>query len=81
MAEEPSTNEPNADETKKDEKRIIVLNKGDTAHWAAQVRPLEEGEPGYNTETGDLKIGDGVTAFLDLSSINPIFKVGGVYIR
>jgi hypothetical protein len=71
MPDEPST----------DEKRIIVLNQGDTAHWAAQVRPLESGEPGYNTETGDLKIGDGETAFLELPSINPIFKVGDAYIR
>jgi hypothetical protein len=74
VAEEPSS-------TFKDELWIMNFNKGDTAHWATQARPLEEGEPGYNTETKDLKIGDGVTAFADLPSINPIFKVGDVYIR
>jgi hypothetical protein len=57
------------------------LNKGTAAQWGSQARPLEEGEPGYDTETGEIKIGDGETAFANLPAVNPSFKAGDVIIK
>jgi hypothetical protein len=64
-----------------DETRVIIVNKGTSAEWTAQVRPLESGELGFNTDTGELKIGDGVHSFNSLSALNPSIKVGDVIIR
>ena len=49
-----------------EEKRLITVNIGNTYDWETQVRVLELGEPGYNTDTGELKIGDGQHLFAGL---------------
>jgi len=51
-----------------DETRVITVNTGTTAQWNNQVRPLEVGEFGYDSITGELKIGDGATAWAQLPS-------------
>jgi hypothetical protein len=57
--------------------KIITVNTGTTEQWANQVRPLEAGEFGYNLDTGELKIGDGTTAFASLGSfINGVMVNG-----
>lgn len=43
---------------------LIRFKRGTAAEAAAVV--LQEGEPGYTTDTGEFKIGDGVTAFAAL---------------
>lgn len=44
----------------------IQLRRGTTAAWAAANPILAIGEPGFDTTTGDFKVGDGVTAWLSL---------------
>lgn len=44
----------------------IRLRKGEAGTWAARNPVLALGEPGYETDTGKLKIGNGVTRWLDL---------------
>ncbi len=44
----------------------IRVRRGTAAQWTAANPILALGEPGYETDTGILKIGDGVTAWADL---------------
>lgn len=51
-------------------KTTFKLRRGLAAEWA-EVNPiLAEGEPGFATDTFDLKIGDGVTAWNGLPYIS-----------
>ena len=44
----------------------IQFKRGSSARWA-EINPiLEVGEPGYDTDKGRMKIGDGVTPWNDL---------------
>lgn len=45
----------------------IQLRRDTAANWAAANTVLADGEPGINTTTGQIKIGDGVTAWNNLS--------------
>lgn len=45
---------------------VIRWRRGTAAQWRAAATVLSAGEPGYETDTGKHKIGDGVTAWLDL---------------
>ena len=47
-------------------KTTFQLKRGLAATWAGLNLVLAEGEPGYETDTGKLKIGNGLTAWLDL---------------
>ena len=51
------------------------LRRGTAAEWLASPSPcgpvLAAGEPGYETDTHKLKIGDGVTAWCNLPYIQP----------
>ena len=54
---------------------IIKLRRGTAAQWAAsQPQPggevLKLGEPGYEKDTGKLKIGDGSTPWNSLPYLN-----------
>lgn len=42
------------------------LRRGHTDEWAALDPVLSEGEPGVDLDTGALKVGDGITRWLDL---------------
>jgi hypothetical protein len=42
------------------------VRRGTAAQWAAVNPVLSSGEPGFETDTKVLRIGDGVTAFLSL---------------
>ena len=44
----------------------IKLRRDDTSNWEALNPVLALGEPGYNTTENKIKIGDGVTAWVDL---------------
>jgi hypothetical protein len=44
----------------------IQLRRGKKAFWESENPILHEGEPGYERDTRKLKIGDGVTPWLDL---------------
>ncbi len=44
----------------------IRFRRGTTAQWTARNPVLSSGEPGLDTTTGVLKVGDGVTAWLTL---------------
>jgi hypothetical protein len=50
----------------------IQIRRATDANWASENPTLAEGEFGYETNTGNLKIGDGVTAWNSLS-----YFVGG----
>lgn len=47
----------------------IKLRRGTAAEWATANPVLAEGEPGFETDTGKQKIGDGTTAWNDLPYI------------
>lgn len=51
----------------------FVMRIGTLAEWASFNEVLYEGEWGYETDTGKLKIGDGVTHWNDL----PYSTAGG----
>ena len=44
----------------------IQLRRGTAAAWTSANPVLSAGEPGYETDTGALKIGDGSTAWTSL---------------
>lgn len=44
----------------------IKLKRGTAAEWAAANPTLSAGEPGLETDTGNMKLGDGVTAYNSL---------------
>ena len=46
----------------------IQLRRGTAAQWAAENPILGQGEPGYESDTGVLKIGDGTTAYNSLTA-------------
>ena len=45
---------------------IIKFKRGQSASWVSQNPVLQPGEPGYEMDTGRLKIGNGTDAWLDL---------------
>ena len=45
----------------------IKLKRGNASDWTSQNIVLASGEPGYELDTGQLKIGDGSTAWNSLS--------------
>lgn len=47
----------------------IKARRGTAAAWASANPTLAAGEPGYETDTCILKIGDGITAYNALSPI------------
>lgn len=53
----------------------IQLRRGTSANWAAINPVLALGEPGFETDTGILRIGDGKTAF---TALTPIITLGGI---
>ena len=50
-------------------KTIFQLKRGLSANWKSANPVLRTGEPGFETDTGKLKIGDGKTAWNDLAYI------------
>jgi len=48
---------------------LIQLRRGTSAQWNSINPVLSEGEPGYETDTHILKIGDGKTAYVDLTEV------------
>ncbi len=51
----------------------IQLRRDTAANWTAVNPTLAQGEPGYETDTGKLKFGDGATAWNTL----PYFSTVG----
>jgi hypothetical protein len=49
-----------------DIKARILLRRGTAAEWTAANPVLLDGEPAWETDTGNLRIGDGTTAFTSL---------------
>ena len=45
---------------------IIKFKRGQSSSWVSQNPVLQPGEPGYELDTGRVKIGNGVDAWLDL---------------
>jgi hypothetical protein len=52
-----------------DETRLIQIAYGTASQWENEVRPRAVGEFGYNTDTKEIKIGDGNTAFMELKPL------------
>jgi len=48
------------------------LRRGTSAEWAAANPVLSAGEPGFDLDTGEQRIGDGVTAWSDLPIIGDL---------
>jgi hypothetical protein len=44
----------------------IQLRRGDSAFWEDENPTLRSGEPGWERDTGRMKIGDGVTPWREL---------------
>lgn len=51
------------------ELKRILTRRGSNADWTAKNSVLSLGELGYETDTGKLKMGDGVTEFLSLPEL------------
>lgn len=49
---------------------LIQIRKGTSAQWTAANPILAVGEPGFETDTGVLKIGDGTSTWGSLSSVS-----------
>lgn len=47
----------------------IRLRRGTSALWASRNPVLQQGEPGMDTTTGQVKVGDGVTAWSTLTGL------------
>ena len=45
---------------------IIKFKRGQSSSWVSQNPVLAPGEPGYEMDTGRVKIGNGTDAWLDL---------------
>jgi uncharacterized protein with beta-barrel porin domain len=54
----------------------ILLRRDNSANWSENNPVLALGEPGYETDTGKLKVGDGSTAWNSLTEINPTGVTG-----
>lgn len=46
----------------------ILLRRDSSENWISSNTVLLSGEPGYSTDTGELKIGDGVTPWTTLDA-------------
>lgn len=51
-------------------KTTFLLKRGTSARWQEINPVLQQGEPGFEIDTGLLKIGDGLTAWADLKYTN-----------
>lgn len=49
----------------------IKLRRDTAANWTSANPTLANAEPGYETDTGNLKIGDGFTAWTSLDYFAP----------
>lgn len=54
----------------------VSLRSGTTAEWAASTLVLGVGELGLDLTTRDLRIGDGSTAFADLTPVGEVVSKG-----
>lgn len=52
----------------------LVLRKDKTENWKKYNPILSEGEFGYDTTNKTLKIGDGITSWLELENIMEVKK-------
>lgn len=50
---------------------LIEFRRGTASAWSSANPTLAAGEPGYETDTGKLKIGDGATAWNSLAYFSP----------
>ena len=55
----------------------IQYRRGTAAQWSAANTRLAAGEPGYETDTGKFKVGDGSTAWSGLSYFAPAAAAAG----
>jgi hypothetical protein len=56
----------------------IQLRRGDAAFWTDENPILHPGEPGFEKDTGKLKIGDGVTHWRELEYFGEVDLSGPV---
>jgi hypothetical protein len=47
----------------------VQFRHGTAAAWTTSARVLAKGEPGYETDTGKIKVGDGSTAWASLAYV------------
>lgn len=55
---------------------VIKLRRDTASDWLTKNPVLREGEPGFEVDTGRLKIGDGQTAWMDLLYFTPLLSGG-----
>lgn len=55
----------------------IQIRRGRAAHWTDENPVLHPGEPGYETDTRKMKVGDGVTRWRDLAYFSTGVSGGG----
>ena len=60
-------------------KTTFLLRRGKASAWERNNPVLQSGEPGFVTDQNRLKIGDGVTAWIDLPYVNDGVGTGGVF--
>ena len=52
---------------------MIQFKRGKSATWAAQKKPLADGQPGYDKDRKKIKIGDGKSSWSDLPYASGLF--------
>lgn len=60
-------------------KARLTLRQGTSTLWASVNPVLLAGEPGFETDTHILRIGDGSTTFTSLPEIRNVADIGGAY--
>ena len=53
----------------------IKLKRDSAANWSAENTLLQQGEPGFETDTGKYKVGDGVTTWNNLEYMVPFRNI------
>lgn len=56
-------------------KTTFLLKRGTTSQWAETDYVLKQGEPGFDYETGTLKIGNGTDLWADLPYVNDEYNI------
>lgn len=51
--------------------RLIALRRDRASNWALRDPVLADGEPGFDRDSGSLRVGDGVTPWSGLPSVSP----------
>ena len=62
-----------------DNDTLISIKCGTTAQWSVNNPILQEGEMGYDSTLGEIKVGDGIHRFSDLRYVGQTWESNKIY--